>query len=403
IAIRPLFVLACLAAPLCACTLSFELPPLDDAGTPPARSCPTRAGQPSTRVTSSAELATALATARADSEILLESGRYELAASLQLPSGITRLTLRGASSRAEDVIIDGGDTVTVGLDTNGATDLLLANLTIQNVTEQAVLIGPGSHRPHICNVHLLNAGLTFISAPDGGSGGSDEGIVEQSLVEYTVASRSELASGISISGGSGWQIRDNIFRNLITPAGAASAMGPAILVTEGARDTIAERNLITNCDRGISFGLYDRPEDHRGGVIRNNVIYRAPNAGEQPDVGIHIAQSPDTKVLHNTVLLSGTYPSAIEYRFAGTTGARIEGNLLDAAVRQRENASATVANNITDASPSWFADPARFDFHLTASATRAIDQVPASSDVPDDIDGDARPRGAASDIGADEF
>jgi hypothetical protein len=50
-----------------------------------------------------------------------------------------------------------------------------------------------------------------------------------------------------------------------------------------------------------------------------------------------------------------------------------------------------------------FANPAMADLHLLSSATNAIDRGLSLSSVTNDIDGDRRPRGASSDIGADEF
>jgi len=53
--------------------------------------------------------------------------------------------------------------------------------------------------------------------------------------------------------------------------------------------------------------------------------------------------------------------------------------------------------------PGMFANPAAADLHLVATATNAIDKAPSLSTVTNDFDGDPRPRGARSDIGADEF
>jgi hypothetical protein len=50
----------------------------------------------------------------------------------------------------------------------------------------------------------------------------------------------------------------------------------------------------------------------------------------------------------------------------------------------------------------WF-NAAAADLHLLASATNAIDKGLTLSTVTNDFDGDRRPRGASSDIGADEF
>ena len=50
-----------------------------------------------------------------------------------------------------------------------------------------------------------------------------------------------------------------------------------------------------------------------------------------------------------------------------------------------------------------FVNASLADLHLVASATNAIDKAPTLLTVTNDFDGDTRPRGASSDIGADEF
>jgi hypothetical protein len=99
----------------------------------------------------------------------------------------------------------------------------------------------------------------------------------------------------------------------------------------------------------------------------------------------------------------GRYPNAVEVRFAGATGVRVENNLLDAAIQPRDGATPTLDGNLLDAVPAWFIDIAGGDLHLTAAATPAIDQVTRFADASDDFDGQTRPDGAGqADIGADE-
>jgi hypothetical protein len=50
-----------------------------------------------------------------------------------------------------------------------------------------------------------------------------------------------------------------------------------------------------------------------------------------------------------------------------------------------------------------FVNPATADLHLQATATNAIDKASMSGTATNDFDGDPRPKGAGSDIGADEF
>jgi hypothetical protein len=163
-----------------------------------------------------------------------------------------------------------------------------------------------------------------------------------------------------------------------------------------------EGNTFINCQREIALGLIERtPDDHAGGIIRNNFIYRAP--GVAGDAAIGVFDSPNTQVLHNTILGSGTYLSLIEYRFPQTTGVRIAGNLLDGTILARNGASGTVTGNVISASASMFANPAAADLRLTVTATAAIDRVPVTADVPFDWEGVSRPQGPAADAGADEL
>ena len=116
-----------------------------------------------------------------------------------------------------------------------------------------------------------------------------------------------------------------------------------------------------------------------------------------------VADSPDTEVLHNTVLLSGTYPNAIEYRFVGTTNALIANNLVDADIRSRAGAGAVLIGNATNATPDLFVDPFNGDLHLVSSAILAIDRVAVQPDAVLDFDDRVRPQGIAADIGAHEL
>jgi hypothetical protein len=107
-------------------------------------------------------------------------------------------------------------------------------------------------------------------------------------------------------------------------------------------------------------------------------------------------------VLHNTVVSTQSPFSSIEWRF-DHTDADIVNNLASHNLLGREEASATLEGNVTGASLALFVDGVGGDLHLTATATVAIDQVIAPLDVSDDIDGDSRPIGSASDVGADEY
>ena len=64
---------------------------------------------------------------------------------------------------------------------------------------------------------------------------------------------------------------------------------------------------------------------------------------------------------------------------------------------------AYLEGNLTGVLLSLFVDGAGGNLHLASTASAAIDQVTAPVDAPDDVDGDLRPIGPASDVGADEY
>jgi hypothetical protein len=284
----------------------------------------------------------------------------------------------------------------VGGNVQGVT---IANLTIRDVYNHPIILNAGTQSPLIHNVRLVNAGQQFVkSNPDGAGGGVDNGIVEYSVIEYDTTSRDDYTNGVDVHTGDHWIVRHNLFRNIRAPQGLLA--GPAILMWNGSTDSIVDGNTFVNCQREISIGLIERtPNDHTGGIVRNNFIYR----NVPGDVAIYVADSPDTQVLHNTILISHTYPNPIEYRFANTTGVQILNNVLDGVIAARDGATATVAGNYTSATSALFVNAAAGDLHLLPTAAAVLNQVttvPVNAAV--DWDGESRPAGSA-DIGADEY
>jgi hypothetical protein len=225
------------------------------------------------------------------------------------------------------------------------------------------------------------------------------------VIEYTTVGPADgYTNGVDIHDGANWIIRYNLFRNIRVPASAPQSLGPALLMWSGSSNTICDSNTFIECERAIAFGLGPQAgfaHSHEGGIIRNNFIYRAGSL--HADAGISVWDSPNTEVLHNTVIQNGTFPNAIEYRFAGSSGLTIANNLTDGSIAARDGASATLSGNLTTASPSYFVSAPDGDLHLAASAAAAIDQGADVADCPLDWDGQLRPIGAKRDIGADEY
>ena len=340
--------------------------------------------------------------------IVLAPGTYQLTRTLYFNRALTNVGIRGATSNSDDVVLIGPGmtesnygSVPFGIWTgNGVDGITIANLMIRDFYFHPIIFNAGTQNPHVYNVHLVDAGEQFLkSNPDERGAGANNGIVEYSIFEFTSTARDGYPKAIDVHGGADWKIRHNLFRNLQAPAGLL--IGPAVLVWRGSSNTITEGNTFLNCGRGIMYGAEDAAGfAHVGGIIRNNFFYRS--SSQPGDVGIQVADSPNTQVLHNTVLVSGTYRASIEYRFPGASGVVIANNLVDAAVWPRDGATASEIGNFAGATDSMFVNAPAGDLHLNASATVAIDRGVPVPNAGQDWDGEARPRGVGPDIGADE-
>jgi hypothetical protein len=353
------------------------------------------------------QLQNAVASIASNTTILIAPGTYQLASPLYVNGSFTNVAIRGASDNRDDVVlvgrgmdVDGG--VPFGIWTGGnVRGVTIANLTIRDVYSHPIILNAGTQSPLIHNVRLVNAGQQFIKAnPDGAGGGVDNGIVEYSVMEYASTSRDYYTNGVDVHTGDNWIIRHNLFRNIRAPQGQLA--GPAILMWNASTGTIVDGNTFIDCQREIAMGLMERtPNDHSGGIVRNNFIYRASTVSG--DAAIYIADSPGTQVLHNSILVSGTYANPIEYRFAHTTGVIIANNLLDGRIAARDGATGSVSGNYTSSSSLLFVNAAIGDLHLKPGAQVVLDRI--ATPMPNagrDWDGQVRPAGA-TDIGADEY
>ncbi|MBN1671017.1 MAG: right-handed parallel beta-helix repeat-containing protein [Kiritimatiellae bacterium] len=262
---------------------------------------------------------------------------------------------------------------------------------------------------HVHNCRFVNCNEQFIKGSSGAGDpvGLSDGIIENCLFEFTSGYAYQYyTGGIDIHMGVNWIVRDNLFRNIRTPAAGGSAAEHAVHFWKRAaldQNVVVERNWIVNCDRGIGFGLSNESGGFRGGrsVIRNNMVYNG-GAGPYTDVGIGLEWASDVDVFNNSVVVE-SYWAPIEYRFSGTTNVVFRNNVTDKAIRQRDGGSATRVNNIESVQTAWFRDRANGDLHLAAGAATLIDNGTTLSGFVDDVDGDTRPQGAGWDIGADEY
>jgi hypothetical protein len=364
------------------------------------------------QVATEPELQQAVATLTNGTTVVIAPGTYRLTAALRVRGPLADVTIRGATDSRDDVVLQGAGMtnadhggVEFGFWTGGDVQrLTIANLTVRDLYTHPIIMNAGTQSPHLYNIRLVNGGEQLLKtnpSPDGS--GINNGIVEHSVFEYEPQSRNWYANAIQVLAGTNWIIRDNLIRNIRAPQGEDA--GPAVLAWFSASGTIVEGNTFINCQREIHLGLIERtPNDHTGGVIRNNFIYR--DATVAGDVSIGVFDSPNTQVLHNTIYVETSYRNAIETRFPHTTNTLIANNLIsnNKTIGVRDGAAPpTLQNNILTATVDLFENAPSGNLHLVAGAAMARDTGTATPQATTDWDGNARPLGSAPDVGADEY
>lgn len=374
-------------------------------------------------VSNAQQLHDAIDNLQANTTVLIQPGDYVLNKTLYIQEN--NITLRGNSNYCDQVNLIGQGmeqanygNVPHGIWTN-ASNLTVQNLTIRDVYFHPIQFDANADSPTLYNLRLLDAGEQFVKGSSGGGLGTgvDNGVVEYTIMAYSVAPPNTdhggggtgYTNGIDIHGGDGWQIRHNLFKNFHTPDGSDHLWNPAILMWNGSSNTLTENNVFIDVDRAIAYGLTNRASgnDHYGGIIKNNMIYTTPGIYSSTrransDAMIIIWDSPQTQVLHNSILTNLNQRFSIEFRF-DTTDGQVRNNLSDADIGDRNGATYSQSGNLSSANPNMFINPTSGDLHLKHTATDAIDQVAPPADAMRDFDHELRPPGNNADIGADEF
>jgi hypothetical protein len=357
-------------------------------------------------VSDASELAEAIAQANdgGDKLIELNDGVYNLDSGMWVSA--TGVTVRSLSGNRDAVQIlgqgmEGGVSHVFWA---AASDFTVRDVTLGNVANHAVQVHGdlGASNFKMINCRVIDTGEQLLKVsydparPDLRSVG---GLVEGCLFEFTAGIANQwYTGGIDAHQASGWVVRSNTFRGIRSPAEDVAEF--AVHFWSDSVDTIVEKNLIINCDRGIGFGMGDR--GHRGGVIRNNMIYHDSSEGFA-DVGIALESATDAKVYNNTIYQEHSYPNAIEYRFGSTTGCFIANNLVNRSIASRDGGQADLQANITGAQAGWFRDVAAEDLALSGPVGEVVDQGVGIEGLTEDYYGTSRPQGAGFDIGANEY
>ena len=331
--------------------------------------------------------------------IFIEDGIYILTDRLWI-SG-ENVTFRSLSGIRENVILKGnGMNGNIGyIFSVAGSDFTAQDLTISEVAYHGIQIHGelNADNVNIINVHFLDINQQNIKGSYDKNGNpdkhTDNGLVENCLFEYSAGVANQYyCGGIDVHHGENWIVRDNLFKNIISPSSALTE-GAIHFWTESKNTTI-ESNVIINCDRGIMLG-FDNTAQY-GGIIKNNMIQVVR------DTGIYLVRTEDVKVYNNTVFVSNSYPNAIEYRFNSTADTLLENNLTNKPITSRDGAVAQLKNNLTNASSYWFSNSDKGDLHLALYVNAIVDKGSTIPEVTSDIDNDIRPEGSY-DIGADEW
>jgi len=335
--------------------------------------------------------------------ILVQPGVYALNTNLRFISdNMADLTIKGATGNRDDVIIKG-----LGWNNNAVTHIF--NVAADRFTVADMTIGEVYYHPiqvhsnpndaddfMAVNIRIIDAKEQLFKVSGGGSLYADRGGIYCSEFEFTQGIAYQFyTGGIDAHRSKDWTIHNNVFKGIRSPESLLAEH--AIHFWRECQNNTVTANQISNCDRGIGFGLGDDPNNGNvGGLIMNNFVHT------NRDVGIGLEYSPNTKVYNNTVVTEN-YPHSIEYRFTATTNVQITNNLVTGAIRQRNGASAALTTNHQTSNLSVFADAANYDYHLIGSPASIVDMGSLLTEVNQDIDCESRPIGAAMDIGADEY
>jgi hypothetical protein len=321
------------------------------------------------------ELRNALLISAPGDTILMANGAYNIDSYTQV--SVYNITIKSQSGIRDSVILNGNGAYSgFWIDANNVT---IKDITIKNVLDNCIYTNDSIDNLHIINCRFIDSGEHFIKIRRGyDPSPSENGIVEDCLFEYSAGvGPQSYIGGIDGHFCKDWIIINNVFNYIKSPG--ATLAGYALHFWNDSENTLVEKNLIINCDRGIGFGL-----------------------GSSANTSLQT--SPDTQVYNNSIFFDNDYYSAIECRFAETQNVYIANNLSNKIIWFRDGATGVVEYNNLNAISDWFIDESTGNLHLSSDTlSQVVDQGISISGLIDDFDGDIRPQGSGIDIGADEY
>lgn len=367
------------------------------------------------------ELLAACQSARPNDTIVLAPGTYTItgASRIMIANRLGPVLVKGATGNPADVIVEGkgqdDQSVQMVFDLDNSPRWTFQNLTTRNSYYHGFKFNGSSTDCVLRNVVMRDHGESGVKGTSNPAAGvyPDRLLVERCDIGFSTGrgGTRSVVEGIDGVGVNGWIIRNSRFVNVVHPTSVAYA----VFTKGNSSNTIIEANRFENCDIGASFGGggtgapyfrdNDRTYEHRGGIIRNNVFIRCP------DAAVYINKGQNCKVYNNTLFECSL---SIQLRFAQSSG-WVRNNLVkpalsnpnEPALRARDGAVllADEANRITDGADfvRGSGKDAQIDVHLRPGSPSIDAGASLKADVAHDYDGQPRPQGKGYDIGADEW
>ncbi|MEW6237976.1 MAG: right-handed parallel beta-helix repeat-containing protein, partial [Candidatus Omnitrophota bacterium] len=330
------------------------------------------------------------------------------------------VTLRSASGRRENVVLDGAKSdhgELVGL--RRCSGVTIADLTIQNIKWNGFKINSDSNVQkviiHNCIIHnIWQRGVKGVKVP---LDKLEEYRPKDCIVEYCLFYNDHAKQfsddpadvptnfngnyigGIDIMYAKNWIIRHNVFIGI--QGRTREGRGCVFLWHEG-EDCLIDGNIILNCDVGIALGNSSGIGEGQSRVhcsrftVRNNFITNTPESGIVADY------TKECRIVNNTIHDPGSRLQRLIRIVHSNEGLFAANNVLSGPELQIESTSRLVLkNNLAKILTPYFADPQNGNLHWKTIPPNAAGQAESLPDVPTDIDGE--PRGEKPDLGADEF
>ena len=130
----------------------------------------------------------------------------------------------------------GNSTVPFGFWLDNVTGVMFQNMTIRDFNQHAIIANGGVDSPVYRNLHIIDIGDQFLknNPTADGLNGIDNGILDNSLLEYSSLAPDTYTNGLDVHRGKNWTVRNNTFKNFWSSSGLA---GPAVLIWNGSSDS----------------------------------------------------------------------------------------------------------------------------------------------------------------------